>query len=96
MLQYTEYVKYVEYAIHNLGCGAKRYPVMWQYTVDMLGRFTAYTFDLARISMWNISRRLNMVPWVLRDIFSVAVQSARGRTRQDSVIEFYVRAPERL
>ncbi len=45
-LQYTEYVKYVEYAFHNLGCGGKRSPVVWQQTVDMFGRFTAYTYDL--------------------------------------------------
>jgi hypothetical protein len=37
---------------------------------------------------WN----LNMVPLLPRDIFSVAVQSARGHTRRDSVIEFYVPA----
>ena len=32
------------------------------------------------------------MPLVSRDIFSVAVESARGHTRQDSVIEFYVPA----
>lgn len=36
--------------------------------------------------------KLNVVPCVPRDIFSVAVQSARGHTRQDSVIELYVTA----
>ena len=43
-------------------------------------------------SLPSIAWNLNMVPLLPRDIFSVAVQSARGHTRRDSVIEFYVPA----
>ncbi len=41
-------------------------------------------------SLLAVAWNRNMVPCVPRDIFSVAVQSARGHTRLDSVIEFYV------
>jgi hypothetical protein len=43
-------------------------------------------------SLPSVAWNLNMVPLLPRDIFSVAVQSARGHTRRDSVIEFYVPA----
>jgi hypothetical protein len=43
-------------------------------------------------SLPTVAWNLNMVPLLPRDIFSVAVQSARGNTRRDSVIEFYVPA----